>query len=126
MDQSAQAISRQTLDSWAFTVHLYLPYTSRTRETVETIERLLSPLQRTGLTSALETTIVEEKPEQSATASLHRIGQRFVVLSPNTPYQSGTETEIPIRLGTNFSFGSGLHPATIVCLRLLERHLFLT
>jgi len=122
-DQSAQTSSSHTSGTWSFTVYLYLPYTSRTRETVETIERLLSPLQRTGLTTALETAIVEEKPEETATASFHRIGQRFVVLSPNTPYQSGTKTEIPIRLGSNFSFGSGLHPATIVCLRLLEQHL---
>lgn len=110
---------------WAFTICLYLPYDVRVRSRVEEIANLLSPLHRTGLTTALQTTVVEE-PGSVALLSppIHRIGQRFVVLAPDVPYLVETADEITLKLNSSLAFGSGLHPATVVTLRLLERHIF--
>lgn len=110
---------------WAFTICLYLPYDTRARVCAEEIVNQLSPLHRTGLTAELQMDIVEEKPEQTSAISLlvHRIGQRFVVLSPDAPYESETAEEVTLRLKSTLAFGSGLHPATIVSLQLLERYI---
>ncbi len=110
---------------WAFTICLYLPYDVRVRGRVEEIVNQLSPLHRTGLTTAVQMAVVEKKPEHAGALSplVHRIGQQFVVLSPDAPYQSETADEIPLRLKTSLAFGSGLHPATIISLQLLERYI---
>lgn len=109
---------------WAFTIRLYLQHDARSRERVEKIVNLLSPLHRTGLATTLEMTVVEEKPTHPEVLNplVHRIGQRFVLLTSDAPYQSEAADEVTLRLKTSLSFGSGLHPATIVCLQLLERY----
>ncbi|MBW4487419.1 MAG: 50S ribosomal protein L11 methyltransferase [Trichocoleus desertorum ATA4-8-CV12] len=109
---------------WAFTICLYLPYDIRVRTRIAEIESVLSPLHRTGLTTELQTAIVEEKPVLSEALSslVHRIGDRFVVLPGDIPYQPETADEITLRIKTSLAFGSGLHPATRLSLRLLERH----
>lgn len=109
---------------WAFTICLYLPYDARVRARVEKIVNQLSPLHRTGLTTALETVVVEEKPEHTGAFNpvVHRIGRRFVILTPDAPYQPEAVDEVPLRLQTTLAFGSGLHPATVACLQLLEQY----
>lgn len=109
---------------WKFTIRLYLHHDRCSRANVEKIVSLLSPLHRTGLASAIQMTVVEEKhtDEDTLNPLIHRIGKRFVVLSPDAPYQSQAADEILLRLKTTLSFGSGLHPATVVSLRMLERH----
>jgi ribosomal protein L11 methyltransferase len=111
---------------WAFTMYLYLPYDTRATARVDEIVNQLSPLHRTGLTTALEIAVVEEKPEHAGTLNplVHRIGQRFVVLTPDAPYESEVADEVTLRLSTTLAFGSGLHPATVVSLQLLERYIF--
>lgn len=108
---------------WAFTLHFYLPYDRHAHSRVEAIERLLSPLHRTGLTTELDIAVIEEQPLESEgeDSLLHRVGERFVVLSPERSYAAEVG-KIPIRLGKTFAFGSGLHPATMLSLRLLERY----
>ncbi|HAJ61983.1 MAG TPA: 50S ribosomal protein L11 methyltransferase [Cyanobacteria bacterium UBA8543] len=111
--------------NWTFTIHLYLQHDARSRERVEKIVNLLSPLHRTGLATTLEMTVVEEKPTQAEVLNplVHRIGKRFVILTCDAPYQSEAADEIILRLKPTLSFGSGLHPATSVCLQLLERYI---
>jgi ribosomal protein L11 methyltransferase len=109
--------------SWAFTICFYLPNDAYASIRRSEIINLLSPLERTGLATALQTTVVEEK---SARADIHspevRIGQRFVVLSPDADYHEAAD-EITLRLKTSLAFGSGLHPATVLSMRLLEKHI---
>lgn len=110
--------------SWAFTIYLCLPYDVRVSESIEKIVNLLSPLQRVGLTTALRTARVDEKSAYAAEESplVHRIGQRFVVLTSDAPYQSAPTKDVTIRLKKALCFGSGLHPTTVVSLKLLERY----
>lgn len=107
---------------WAFTIRLYLANDVHANARIEKIVNLLKPLERTGLTSAVEITEVEETAP-GGSSPLHRIGKRFVVLSPDTPYQSEAAEEITLRLKTTLAFGSGLHPTTILSLQLLERYI---
>jgi ribosomal protein L11 methyltransferase len=113
---------------WTFTIRLYLPYDAQVHRRLEKIENLLSPLHRTGLATAIETTVVEEKLPKADILNplVHRIGNRFVVQAPDAPDQSPTAHEITIRLQKTLSFGSGLHPATILSLQLLEKHILPT
>ncbi|MCG6135456.1 MAG: 50S ribosomal protein L11 methyltransferase [Nostoc sp. LLA-1] len=108
---------------WSFTIRLYLPYDVSSRTRVEKIETLLSSLQRTGLTTDIQTSIVAEKHTDVLKPLVHEIGQRFVVVNSDTPNQSETADKITLKLKKTLAFGSGLHPATIVSLQLLERYI---
>lgn len=104
--------------NWAFTVRFYLPQ-AQTRSRTEDLAALLSPLHRTGLTSELQIASVPEIVS-AGQLPLHRISDRFVVLSGDADRVE--ENQIGLKIGPGLAFGSGLHPATIVSLRLLERH----
>jgi ribosomal protein L11 methyltransferase len=109
--------------NWAFTAHIYLPYETYSRSQIEEIYDRLSPLQRTGLISDLQTGVVDQKLEVGeGSHSIHQAGKRLVILPADSNYHPATTDEIPIRLDQTLSFGSGFHPATICCLKLLERY----
>lgn len=110
-----------TSPNWAFTIHLHLPHDFQARSRVDRIAQLLLPLQRTGLTTELSAVVIDEKPAL-AQPLVHQIGQRFVVLSPEATHTAHSSNEVPLRLKTSLAFGSGLHPATILSLRLIEQH----
>ncbi|BAZ70119.1 putative methyltransferase [Fischerella sp. NIES-4106] len=113
-----------THSCWAFTICFYLPCDVYTNVRRSEIVDLLSPLERVGLATTIHTDIFDEKPTNSAEISpvIRRIGERFVVLSSDTPDHSQAVDEVTLRLKTSLAFGSGLHPATILSLQLLERH----
>ncbi len=79
-----------------------------------------------GLITAPQMAMVDQKQVNIAEESpvVHRIGQRFVVLAPDAPNQPTSAKDVTIRLKKNLCFGSGLHPTTIVSLKLLERYIF--
>lgn len=108
--------------NWMFTLCFYVPHDRHSRSRVDAIAQLLSPLHRTGLTTELETALVATKSlSASQHFPIHRIGRRFVVLATNAVYQSNSD-EILLRLKPSLAFGSGLHPATMLSMRLLERY----
>lgn len=108
---------------WAFTVCLYLPDGNQARTHVEEIRDRFSSLYRTGLTTELQATVVEQKPTQAEAlaSSIYRIGNRFVVTDPTSRYQAQAD-EVMLTIKPSLAFGSGLHPATRISLRLLERY----
>jgi len=101
---------------WAFHVRFYLPNDDHTK--VNQIETALLSLHRTGMTTELEIAIVEQKSESSI--AVHRVGDRFVIASGN--YQA-QPNKITLNIQESLAFGSGFHPATILSLRLIERHI---
>ena len=113
---------------WTFTIQMYLPENARIHQRIDEIDKILTPLHRTGMTSKLQTFVVPQKPisiesGQSVQNSLiRRIGDRFVILCTDSDYQARNSQEIILRLQTSLAFGSGLHPATILSLQLLERY----
>jgi ribosomal protein L11 methyltransferase len=117
-DQTAPAASASEPE-WHFTICLLFPYNAQSRSQTEQIMQRLSPLQRTGMINEPQLAVVEEKPAHLAdSAQGHRIGKRFIVLSPDA---AASKDDVVLRLEKSLAFGSGLHPATIACLRLLER-----
>jgi ribosomal protein L11 methyltransferase len=113
---------------WTFTLQIYLPEDARIHQRIDEIEKILMPLHRTGMTSELKTFIVPKKlsaiesSQNPANSLIRRIGDRFVILSADSNYEARNPQEIILRLQNSLAFGSGLHPATILSLRLLERH----
>lgn len=111
---------------WTFSIQMYLPEDARIHQRIDEIEKILTPLHRTGMTSKLQTFVILQKPsppepnQYSPNSLIRRIGDRFVILSADSDYQSHNSQEIILRLQTSLAFGSGLHPATILSLRLLE------
>lgn len=101
---------------WAFHVCFYLPNDDRAK--IDQIETALSSLHRTGMTTELEITIVEQKLEDAITT--HRIGNKFVIANGNYKEQPN---EIALNIEESLAFGSGFHPTTTLCLRLIERHI---
>ncbi|MEA5572023.1 50S ribosomal protein L11 methyltransferase [Calothrix sp. UHCC 0171] len=114
--------SRDTQDDWTFTICFYLANDVYASTRIQEINNLLSPLQRTGLASEIQAYVVAEKQANVDSSDFPvRIGKRFVILSPEATYQPQAE-EISLRLKTSLAFGSGLHPATILAMRLLEKY----
>ncbi|MCC6312627.1 MAG: 50S ribosomal protein L11 methyltransferase [Thermomicrobiales bacterium] len=71
-----------------------------------------------------ELTVAARREEDWANAwkahySVHRIGQQTVVRAPWHEY-AGAEGEVVIELDPGMAFGTGLHPTTRLCMRLLE------
>jgi ribosomal protein L11 methyltransferase len=109
---------------WQFTICLYLPYQAGVRVQVESLTELLLPLHRIGLATELEASIVDGKiPTEKAIAQqkTKRIGNRFVILTPETSYLPQAD-ELLICLRPHLAFGSGFHPATMLSLQLLEQY----
>ena len=124
--QISEYQNRQTSTKWKFTIQIYLLEDARSHQRIDAIAAILAPLYRTSLTTELQTFVVKEKPsqiEQNLKNSLiRRIGDRFVILSADSTYQASNSQEIILRLQNSLAFGTGLHPATILSLQLLERH----
>ncbi|GAB1541582.1 50S ribosomal protein L11 methyltransferase [Scytonema sp. NUACC21] len=123
VDISSSDRSDVSQPQWAFTIHLYVAHDTNAYERIEEIANSLLSLQRAGLCTPIEETVVENKPQLGGLNPVaNRIGQRFVILNPDIPYESKAVDEIVLRLKSSLAFGSGLHPTTILSLRLLERH----
>lgn len=126
--KSYKLVEDITQPCWVFTVCFYLPCDVHTNVRRSEIIDLLSPLERVGLATSIHTDVFEEKPVHPEVLNpvIRRIGERFVVLSSNAPYHSEAIDEVTLRLQTSLAFGSGLHPATMLSLKLLERHILPT
>jgi len=109
--------------AWIFTLSWRIPDDHRARSRLRELDDLLAPLQRTGMAGVLEFDIQEDRAAEAAAGMpiVRRIGQRWILLSP-TSTDVPVAGELPLRMPNSFAFGSGLHPATILCLRLLERY----
>ncbi len=120
-----QSESDAVTHPWSFTIYFYIPNDFHGNARMEKIADLLLPLHRTEIATALHMAVVENLPQSQEEISphLHRIGKRFVVLSPEIPYTPQAAEEVILRLKTSLAFGSGLHPATILSLQLLECHI---
>ncbi|BAZ11100.1 LSU ribosomal protein L11P methyltransferase [Calothrix sp. NIES-4071] len=110
-------------NNWTHTINFYLPNNTKANSRIQEIENLLSPLHRTALTSTLEAYVIAEKPNKLDTKHEPiQIGERFVVLNSDAVDLPNISEKIIIKLKTSLAFGSGLHPATILAIKLLERH----
>lgn len=115
-------ITESDNSDWSFTILLYFPYDVSARTRLEKIETILSPLHRTGLTTAIQTSVVTEKNTGALKPLVYPIAEKFVVVNSDLDNLSDIPDKITLKLQKTLAFGSGLHPATILSLRLLERY----
>lgn len=113
---------------WAFTMLLYFPEDGRSRHRLNSLEQTLSSLHRTELISEMQVAIVPEKPQLSSSFQ-QPIGKKFSIVAGGLagaqlvkPLEQLETERIPLHLNPSFAFGSGLHPATVVSLHMLERY----
>ncbi len=118
------------LSQWAFTVYLYL--SEQAHSQAQEIADVLLPLHRTGIATELQVRIVDDPAIAPAVSQgisprprIHRVGDRFVILADEIANQSYSPVphELTLHLKPSLAFGSGLHPATQLSLRLLEKHI---
>ncbi|OIP70472.1 MAG: SAM-dependent methyltransferase [Oscillatoriales cyanobacterium CG2_30_44_21] len=115
--------AEQSRENWAFTILIYLPHDSQIHQKVEAIATILKPLHRTNLTSELQTFVLDSKPAlKNDFSQVRHIGDRFVIVKDDLDYAPSHDQEIILHLKNSLAFGSGLHPATILSMQLLERH----
>jgi len=106
------------VSEWTYTLSLHVPdsWSSRAREQ---LHQLLSPLQRTGMATPLETQV---QPERETGSLWHSVGDRFLIGSADAEVPEPGD-RVVIRLQSSLAFGSGFHPATNLALELLERYI---
>ncbi len=105
---------------WAYTICLYLNDDGQRQGQIGAIAAALSSLERTGLATPLQMTEVNEPVHQGNFTQ--RIGQRWVVVTGEGAHPPLATSDILLAIQPSLAFGSGLHPATRLCLQLLERH----
>jgi ribosomal protein L11 methyltransferase len=115
---------------WNWTVRWCLPNHGGGRSQLAEMEQRLSGLHRTHLTSDIQTALVDTLPDPAmASQACQRVAERFVLTftatPPATDQPRGTvnPSDINLYLSPSLSFGSGLHPATRLCLTLIDRYL---
>jgi len=126
LDTSESAL--ESAVAWEFTILLYFPEDGQSRTKLTQVEQILSPLHRTGLTSEIQGAIVDEKLA-IAPYLQQQVGERFLIVAPDS-LASETNLElkeldpkiIPLIINPSMAFGSGLHPATLISLQMLERY----
>jgi ribosomal protein L11 methyltransferase len=103
-----------------FTLRFHLPHDRPGGATANRIHDALDPLDRMSLVGDLEIDEVDELPP-SVPLPPRRLTDRFLLLPPGVDTMDTMDT-FPLRMPPSAAFGSGLHPATVATLRLLERH----
>jgi ribosomal protein L11 methyltransferase len=106
--------SKELDGDWAFTLYLYLPEDAQMQ--AQEIADILLPLHRTGIATELQMRKIEDEP--IASTLIHRVGN-FVILTDDR--YSAAADEVTLQIKPSQSFGSGLHPATRLSLRLIEQ-----
>jgi ribosomal protein L11 methyltransferase len=114
---------------WAFTLYLYL--SAHAQPQAQEIADVLLPLYRTSIATELQVRIVDDPAIASPSSPgsllprIHRVSDRFVILTDELAqaFYSPAPHELTLHLKTSLAFGSGLHPATQLSLRLLEKYI---
>jgi ribosomal protein L11 methyltransferase len=105
---------------WDYDLTLWFPETWAGRQQWSALSPKLVPLERSGLIDGAQIDPAAAPPK-IATTPVHHLG-RFVIL-PVGMAAAPFAPALPIWLQPSPSFGSGYHPATSLCLQLLEQYL---
>lgn len=106
------------------TLRTYLPLDAQTEEIRQRIEQALWHLGQMRPIGPLELRSLEEEDWANAWKqhySVMRVGQRTVIVPSWLEYQPQPD-DLLLHLDPGMAFGTGLHPTTQLCLRLLEEH----
>lgn len=114
-----------TAHPWEFNICIYLPDHIHVNSQIRDIENTFNSLQRTGLANAITTTLIENPPpiNYNSQTAIHHVGQKFVIIPADIDEFTAKPHQIIIKTKSSLAFGSGFHPATILALQLIERHI---
>lgn len=110
--------------SYPVTLRTYLPLDDQTEEQRQRIEQALWHLGRMRPVGALQTQVLQEDDWANSWKqyySVQRIGQRTLVV-PSWLSHDAAPDDVVLHLDPGMAFGTGLHPTTQLCIRLLEQH----
>ncbi len=110
--------------TYPVTLRTYLPLDDQTEEQRQRIEQALWHLGRMRPVGTLHTQVLEEEDWANAWKQYYRvqrIGQRTLVV-PSWLSHDAAPDEVVLHLDPGMAFGTGLHPTTQLCIRLLEQH----
>jgi ribosomal protein L11 methyltransferase len=102
----------------------YIPLDAQAEELRQRIEQGLWHLGQMRPVGPLHTRSVEEEDWANAWKqhySVLRVGERIVVV-PSWLQHEAQPDDVVLQLDPGMAFGTGLHPTTQLCLRLLERY----
>jgi ribosomal protein L11 methyltransferase len=104
-----------------FHLQFYIWQDTRAEVLLHKLDQGLAPLRRADLIGDLLVHEVAHKPAhlQTQRDQAHRIGQHLLVVPPGSE-GSITADDVAIHMAPSAAFGTGLHPATQLCLELLE------
>ncbi len=106
------------------TLRTYLPVDGQAEETRQRIEQALWHLGQMRPVGVLQIRTLEEEDWANAWKEHYRvlrIGQRTVIV-PSWLEYAAQPADIVLNLDPGMAFGTGLHPTTQLCLRLLEQY----
>jgi ribosomal protein L11 methyltransferase len=107
------------------TLRTYLPLDAQAPETRQYIEQALWHLGQLRPIGQLQVQTLDEADWANAWKAhytVQRIGERVVIVPSWLDYTPETG-DIVLNLDPGMAFGTGLHPTTQLCLRLLETHM---
>ncbi len=108
-------------EQWEFHICLYLLWDIQVNSQIQAIENSFHSLQRTGLITEIREKLVEQIPVAgNMWGHVHEIGEKFAIAKSQ---DIGLCDRIIIKTRPSLAFGSGFHPATILTLQLIERHI---
>jgi ribosomal protein L11 methyltransferase len=102
----------------------YLPLDAQAEEARQRIEQALWHLGQMRPVGPLQVRSLEEEDWANAWKqhySVLRVGERIVIVPSWLEHQAAPD-DVVLQLDPGMAFGTGLHPTTQLCLRLLERY----
>jgi ribosomal protein L11 methyltransferase len=105
------------------TIRTYLPLDAETETTRQHIEQALWHLGQMRPVGPLHVRALEEEDWANSWKrfySVQRVGTRTVIVPSWLEYEPAPD-EVVLHLDPGMAFGTGLHPTTQLCVRLLER-----
>jgi ribosomal protein L11 methyltransferase len=106
------------------TLRTYIPLDAQAEDVRQRLEQALWHFGQIRPMSPLQTRTLEEEDWANAWKqhySILRVGERTVVVPSWLEYEPQPD-DVAIYLDPGMAFGTGLHPTTQLCLRLLERY----
>lgn len=108
------------------TLRTYLPLDAQTEETRQRVEQALWHFGQMRPVGQLQVRTLEEEDWANAWKQhyrVQRVGERTVIV-PSWLEHAAQAGDVVLNLDPGMAFGTGLHPTTQLCLRLLERYVY--
>jgi ribosomal protein L11 methyltransferase len=122
-DQPGVPLPLEAAPQFPVVLRTYLPLDEHAEATRQRIEQALWHLGQMRPVGPLQTRVLHEEDWANTWKRYYpvqRVGERVVIV-PSWLEHTPTPDDVVLHLDPGMAFGTGLHPTTRLCLRLLER-----